>query len=413
MKIIIAGGGIGGLVAALHLHQAGYQVKVFESVAEVKPLGVGINLLPHSVRILTKLGLLEKIEAIAVETRELVYANKFGQFFWSEPRGRYAGYHWPQLSVHRGLFQMLLWTEVVQALGQDHVFTQCHLQHATQDAHGVKATFINRLTGETKMTEEADMLIGADGIHSELRRMLYPDEGGVVYSGNVLYRGTAMMKPFLTGASMAMIGSMQQKMVVYPIGAEIDVEGHQLINWVANLREEGDGSVKERDWNRQVEKDRLLFLYKDWRFDWIDIPAMINNTQGGIFEFPMSDRNPLDRWSFGRVTLLGDAAHPMYPIGSNGASQAILDADALARALHEEKDVVDALKLYDKERVPAAAKVVMQNRQKGPDFIMDLMEERFPQGFSPEEVPHQELSGIMHHYKQVAGFDIQTLNAKG
>jgi len=412
MKVIIAGGGIGGLVTALSLHRLGIEVKVFESVEEVRPLGVGINLLPHCVRVLTHLGLLEKVEAIAVETKDLIYANRYGQFFWSEPRGRFAGYKWPQLSIHRGKFQVLLWTEVLRELGPERLKNNCHLSEVEHDEHRVKATFINKATGAVNCVEEGDILIGADGINSELRKILYPQEGGVVYSGNVLYRGTALMKPYLSGASMAMIGSLRQKMVVYPIGKELDAQGNQLINWVANLREEAGAQLTVRDWNRQVGKDNLLQLYKNWRFEWIDIPDMIEKTTGGIFEFPMSDRNPLDRWSFGRVTLLGDAAHPMYPIGSNGASQAILDADALVRALQAERDPVKALKLYDHERVPAAAKVVLQNRQKGPDFIMDLMEDRFPQGFSEKEIPHAELEQIMNHYKEIAGFDIQTLNAK-
>lgn len=211
---------------------------------------------------------------------------------------------------------------------------------------------------------------------------------------------------------MAMIGSLKQKMVIYPISHELDETGNQLINWVANLHEGGGARLTVRDWNRQVGKERLLELYKSWKFDWIDVPCMIENTNGGIFEFPMSDRNPLEHWSLGRVTLLGDAAHPMYPIGSNGASQAILDADALMRALVVEADPAKALRIYDKERVAATTKVVLQNRQKGPDFIMDLMEERFPNGFRESEIPHMELAVIMNNYKEIAGFDVESLNSK-
>jgi len=411
MKIIIAGGGIGGLVAAISLHRIGMEVTVFESVDELKPLGVGINLLPHCVRVLTYLGLLEKVEAISVETKELIYANRYGQSFWTEPRGRFAGYRWPQFSIHRGKFQVLLWSEAIRVLGANRLRTNCHLSAIEQDDQKVRATFVNR-SGAIVTIEEAELLIGADGINSELRKWLYPDEGGVVYSGNVLYRGTARMKPFLSGATMAMIGSLRQKMVVYPISNEVDAAGHQLVNWVANLHE-GDGAqLTVRDWNRQVGKEKLLNLYKTWRFDWIDIPDMIEKTSSGIFEFPMSDRNPLDRWSFGHVTLLGDAAHPMYPIGSNGASQAILDADALVRALQAETNTVKALEQYDAERVPATTKVVLQNRQKGPDFIMDMMEDLFPDGFSEGQIPHEDLAQVMNHYKEIAGFDIDTLNAK-
>ena len=412
MKIIIAGGGIGGLVTALRLHQEGFEVKVFESVKEVTPLGVGINLLPHSVRVLTNLGLQEKIAKIAVATQELVYANRQGQFFWSEPRGTHAGYRWPQFSIHRGKFQMLLWEEALRVLGTANVMSNAHLQDYREEGGQVFATFVNRETGKVVAQEQGDCLIGADGIHSVLRKKLYPEEGGVVFSGNVLYRGTARMKPYLTGASMAMIGSMKQKMVIYPISNTLDADGNLLINWVANLRQASGQEITVRDWNRQVDKAQLLEIYKDWKFDWIDVPEMIEKSNDGIFEFPMSDRDPLPKWTFGRVTLIGDAAHPMYPIGSNGASQAILDADALALALLREPDLEKALLAYDAERVPATAQVVLQNRQKGPDFIMDLMEERFPDGFEEGQVPHAELAEVMAKYKQIAGFDVETLNAK-
>ncbi len=411
MKIIIAGGGIGGLVAALSLHKAGFEVKVFESVREIKPLGVGINLLPHSVRVLTNLGLGPKIAQNAVETKDLVYANRHGQLFWEEPRGRFAGYKWAQFSVHRGNLQMLLFHEVQRVIGADNIKTNHHLQEFDDVGNGILATFIDRETGVVQCHEKGDILIGADGINSVVRQKLYPTEGGVKYSGNVLYRGTTLMKPFLTGASMAMIGSLKQKMVVYPIENSLNTEGYQLINWVGNLKEGDDYQLKVRDWNRETDKNRLLNIYKDWAFDWLDVPAMIDGAES-IYEFPMSDRDPLPRWTFGRVTLLGDAAHPMYPIGSNGASQAILDVDALTNALIEEANIDTALKRYDSERVPATAKVVLQNRQKGPDFIMDLMEERFPNGFSEGEIPHEELANIMENYKQVAGFDIKTLNKK-
>lgn len=411
MKIIIAGAGIGGLTTALCLHKAGHEVAIYESVQSIKPLGVGINLLPHSVRILTNLGLDESIAATAVQTSDLVYANKYGQIFWDEPRGRFAGYKWPQYSVHRGELQMLLLKAVEERIGISCIKTQHHLQSYIETPEAVIASFVNRDSGHIQAEVEGDLLIGADGINSALRQILYPEEGAVKYSGNVLYRGTTLMNPFLNGASMVMIGHMGQKMVVYPIQHAFNEAGLQLVNWVGNLREGSGYQLKVRDWNRQADKERLLKLYQNWTFDWLDVPAMIAGAES-IYEFPMSDRDPLPRWSFGRVTLLGDAAHPMYPIGSNGASQAILDAEVLTLALQEESDWRSALARYDAERVPAAAKVVLQNRQKGPDFIMDLMEERFPQGFSPAEIPHDELADIMEHYKQVAGFDIKTLNAK-
>lgn len=410
MSILIIGGGIGGLTTALRLHQAGFEVKVFESVKEVKPLGVGINTLPHSVRVLTNLGLQGILAKNAIETTDLVYFNKFGQQFWTEPRGRFAGYKWPQFSIHRGTLQMILWEEAKRVLGEECLIANHHLARFEQDETGVTAYFTNRETGENSRVETGELLIGADGINSVVRQQLYPNEGPPVYSENVLYRGTTRMKPFLNGSSMAMIGSMQQKMVVYPIDPTPDADGNYLINWVGNLRE-GKSRLTARDWNREADKARLVAIYKDWTFDWLDVPAMINGAKA-VYEFPMSDRDPLSRWTFGRVTLLGDAAHPMYPIGSNGASQAILDADYLAECLLTSENVVEALEAYDKERVPAAAKVVLQNRAKGPDQIMDMMEERFPQGFTPDEIPHDELANVMEHYKKIAGFDVQTLNQK-
>lgn len=407
-KILIAGGGIGGLTAALRLHQAGFEVQVFESVKTIEPLGVGINTLPHCVRVLTNLGLQEKLQSNAVETSDLVYFNRLGQQFWSEPRGRFAGYKWPQFSIHRGTLQMILFDEVIRRIGPGAILSNHHLDDFSQDPSGITAHFIDKETGETVHTETGDLLIGADGINSVVRSLLYPGKGIPVYSENVLYRGTTMMKPFLNGQSMIMVGSNRLKMVAYPILPVNDTDGRQLINWVANVKE-GKSALTVRDWNRESDKGRLLDLYGSWQFDWLDVPEMIRGA-GAIYEFPMSDRDPLSRWSFGRVTLLGDAAHPMYPIGSNGASQAILDADWLSQCLLTHDDVTQALLAYDTERVPATGKIVLQNRAKGPDQIMDLMEDRFPHGFGAHEIPHQELKKIMDQYRKIAGFDRESLN---
>lgn len=410
LKAAIIGGGIGGLVTALKLHEIGLSVKVFESVKNIKPLGVGINTLPHAVRVLTNLGMLDTLAENAIETSDLVYFNKFGQQFWTEPRGKYAGYKWPQFSIHRGTLQMMLFDEVRKRLGEKTVNLGHHLDHFDQNHDGVVAQFIDKETGEKLYSEHFDLLIGADGINSRVREILYPNEGPPVYSENVLYRGTTRMKPFLNGRSMVMVGHMGQKMVVYPIDPHPDENGNMLINWVGNLRE-GRSKITVRDWNRESDKERLVEIYKTWKFDWLDVPAMIAGAEK-VYEFPMSDRDPLDRWTFGRVTLLGDAAHPMYPIGSNGASQAILDADCLAELLKSVRDPLQAVAKYDEERVPATSKVVLQNRKKGPDEIMDLMEDWFPNGFQPHEIPHLELKKIMDNYRKIAGFDRDTLNSK-
>ncbi|MCB0648172.1 MAG: flavin-dependent oxidoreductase [Saprospiraceae bacterium] len=406
MKAIIAGGGIGGLVTALCLHDAGIECCVYESVETIKPLGVGINLLPHAMRVLTELGLEPLIEESAVATSALVYANKFGQVYWSEARGKFAGYKWSQFSIHRGKLQMLLFDEVSKRLGKDKLLTGHHLENFATENDQVKASF-STAYGEVEVM--GDLLIAADGIHSRVRHLLFPSEGEVIYSGNILYRGTSLMKPFLNGSSMVMIGHNRHKMVVYPI-AKPGEDGLQLINWVGNLKEE-NLQLKARDWNRKADKNMLLEKYKGWNFDWLDVEEMIGRSEA-IYEFPMSDRDPLPAWSFGKVTLLGDAAHPMYPIGSNGASQAILDAAFLATCLTENSSVETALKNYENERLTATSKVVLQNRKKGPDSIMDLMEERFPNGFEEHEIPVEDLSNIMDHYRQLAGFDKVSLNAR-
>lgn len=411
MKITIAGGGIGGLVTALCLHKNHYPVDVYESVEEIKPLGVGINLLPHAVRVLDYLDLLPALEKMAIKTSDLVYANRFGQQFLSDKRGIYAGYKWPQFSIHRGYFQELLYNTCIERIGSQHLHTGHHLQSFHQAGDSIQSKFVDRRTKELLLEVSSDILVGADGINSVSRQQCYPDEGPVVYSGNVLYRGTTIMNPFLNGSSMAMIGSNLQKMVVYPIGHVDPDTGLQLINWVANLKEEGENRLTVRDWNREVSKNLLLDKYKNWRYDWLDVFQMIEESNA-IYEFPMSDRDPLETWTFGHMTLLGDAAHPMYPIGSNGASQAILDAAALTKALNDYDTIPEALSHYDKVRVPATSKIVLQNRKKGPDAILDLMEDRFPEGFTDAEVPHSEIDQVMSRYKQVAGFDKATLNQK-
>lgn len=411
-KILIAGGGIGGLTTALSLHRAGFDVEVYESSKEIKPLGVGINLLPHAVRVLTSLGLLESLSDVAVATSELVYYNKFGQKIWGEPRGKFAGYHWPQFSVHRGTFQMLLLEKVKAVIGEDRIHTGHHLQYCESKEHGVSATFIDRRNDEQIVTVEGDLLIGADGIHSVVRKQLYPNEGIPKFSGIILHRGTTVTKPFLSGSSMIMAGSRSKKFVAYPITPR-DQQGNQLINWIADLQVGEEGNIMVRDWNRRAEKEKLLMQFTSWQFPWLDVPSLISHAQA-IYEFPMSDRDPLPQWSFDRITLLGDAAHPMYPIGSNGASQAILDAECLTECLVRNNDVVSALKEYESIRLPATSNIVLQNRKMGPEEVMQIVEERAPDGFDHlhDVISQEELEEIAARYKKIAGFEKESLNQK-
>jgi 2-polyprenyl-6-methoxyphenol hydroxylase-like FAD-dependent oxidoreductase len=410
MKIIITGAGIGGLTTGLHLHRAGFDVHIYESAKEIKPLGVGINLLPHAVRVLTNLGLQNELEKVAVATRELVYFNKYGQQIWKEARGKFAGYHWPQYSIHRGIFQMILFEAAKKEIGPEKIHLSHRLQECENIDNGVTATFIHQ---ENIVSAEADLLIGADGIHSVVRKQFYPDEGTPRFSGIILHRGTTKAKPFLTGSSMFMAGHAAQKFVAYPLTPELDENGNQLINWIADLKVKEDENIPVQDWNRKGDKQKLLSSFKSWQFDWLNIPALIHDADA-IYEFPMSDRDPLPQWSFDRITLLGDAAHPMYPIGSNGASQAILDAECLTRALANNNDPVAALKEYEAQRLPATTNIVLQNRMMGPEQVMQIAEERAPQGFTNiyEVISREELESISIRYKKTAGFDKETLNQK-
>lgn len=408
---MIVGGGIGGLVTALKLHRAGISVKVFESVETIKELGVGINLLPHSVRVLTELGLAEELEKTGLPTAELIYVNKFGQKIWQEDRGINAGYKWPQYSIHRGRLQMLLLKAVKARLGEDAVLTGHHLTAFENEADGVAAHFENKKTGESIGTYRADIMIAADGIHSVVRKFFYPNEGLPKYSGRILWRGITEATPYLTGRSMIMAGYQDQKFVAYPICPDTAAQGRSLVNWIAELNV--DTMPDRADWNKKIDTEKFAPAFKNWDFCWLNIPKIIEEAEA-VYEFPMVDRDPLPQWTFGRITLLGDAAHPMYPIGSNGASQAILDADALGQVIAEQQDAETTLKAYEALRREATANIVLTNRQNGPEVVMQIVEERAPNGFAnlDDIISQTELEEIANRYKKIAGFDRESLNAK-
>ncbi|MFC4120569.1 flavin-dependent oxidoreductase [Nonomuraea zeae] len=382
MRIVIAGAGIGGLTAALSLHAAGFEdVTVHEAAREILPLGVGINLLPHAVRELTELGLADRLAEIGVATAELAYFNRYGTPIWSEPRGLGAGYAWPQYSVHRGRLQLLLLEAVLDRLGPDAVRTG------------------SRITGPG----QEDLLIGADGIHSAVRAHLYPGEGPPPCNGLVLWRGTTYGEPFLTGRSMIMAGDGIQKFVAYPI----ETGGRTLINWIAERPLDGEAPDRG-NWNRPADLGEIGRHFADWSFDWLDVPGIIAGAQAA-YEYPMVDRDPLPRWTSGGVTLLGDAAHAMYPIGSNGASQAIIDARVLAHSLAH-----GDLAAYESLRRPATTALLLSNRKMGPEVVMKLAHERAPGGFDDVEqvIPHTELAEIADSYKRTAGFDPASLTER-
>ena len=409
MKIVIAGAGIGGLVAAMCLHRAGFDVKVFEAVGELKPLGVGINIQAGAVRILCGLGLEPALAATAIETRELRYANRHGQTIWADPRGRHAGLPWPQFSIHRGELQMILFRAAQEMLGAGRIKFGRRIARFAQHHGKVSAQFVDR-DGMPVENIEADILIGADGIHSAVRAQFYPDEGPPKWQGILMWRGVTVGKPYLGGATMVQAGHHTQKFVCYPISRVHADRGEALINWICDLHM-GDGALPSReDWNKPGRLADFLPRFKDWKFGWLDVPEVIQSAHA-IFEFPMVDRDPLPRWSHGRVSLLGDAAHPMYPIGSNGASQAIIDGEALTQELLVGDDPEVALQRYERRRLPPMARIVESNRRKGIDVMLDIVEQRAPQGFSDLEsvLPADELEKIVGDYKRLVAQDRETL----
>jgi 2-polyprenyl-6-methoxyphenol hydroxylase-like FAD-dependent oxidoreductase len=412
MTILVAGGGIGGLTVALSLHQIGVPVRVFESVTELKPVGVGINVLPHACRELIDLGLLDRLEETGIRTKELAYFSKHGKPIWSEPRGLDAGYKWPQISIHRGTLHQLLLDAARERIGSDNILTGHHLTDWTETANGVTARFAGR-DGKPAGEHQGALLIGADGIHSAMRAKLYPEEGPPIWNGRILWRGVTDGEPFLSGRTMIMAGHETLKFVCYPIDNAATERGKPVINWIAERHLPPDYQWRREDYNRAGKLEEFLPWFADWRFDWLDVPGLIRNARY-CFEYPLVDRDPLPRWTFGRVTLLGDAAHPMYPIGSNGSSQAILDARVLTREIAARGETPAALEAYEAERRPATTQLVLLNRGNGPEQVMQLVEQRAPNGYNvvTEVLSQQELEGIAANYKRVAGFQVDALNAK-
>ena len=410
MRVIIVGAGIGGLTLALSLHRAGIAAVVCEAVAELKPLGVGINLLPHAVRELTELGLAEALAERAIATEALIYANKFGQEIWREPRGRFAGYDWPQYSIHRGELQLLLARTVRERLGPDAI--RLGMAATGTEGDGAMVAFTDRASGET-VRLQGDLVVACDGIHSALRAQAYPDEGPPIWNRRVLWRGITEAEPFLGGATMIMAGHQDVKFVAYPIDPHAAARGRSLINWIAELRFPDTVEWRREDWNRPGVLADFLPAFETWDFGWLNVPAVIRGASQ-VFEYPLVDRDPRERWTFGRMTLLGDAAHPMYPIGSNGASQAILDARTLAYELATRPDIDGALAAYDEVRRPATSRIVLANRGNGPEQVMQLVETRAPEGFDEvgAVISPEELAAAAGDYKAIAGFDREALKAR-
>lgn len=412
MTVLIAGAGIGGLTLGLSLHQLGIPFRIYEAVREIRPIGVGINVQPHAIRELYDLGLETELEDIGLRTREVAYFSAQGGAIWAEARGKFAGYNWPQYSIHRGGMQMLLLNALRARAGDDCVRMGAAVTGWKETKSGIEIDLVDRTTGTSLGRASGNVFVAADGINSATRAKLYPNEGPAKWgSRTMMWRGVTRAPKYLTGRTMAMAGRKDCKFVCYPI-EEFD-DGTCLVNWIADQRMPDDYDWRSQDWNRQGNRADFAPSFADWSFDWLDIPALIENAQS-IFEFPMVDRDPLPAWTHGAMTLLGDAAHAMYPIGSNGASQAILDARILARELRDYGPGQTALASYDTIRRETVNALVLANRGDGPDKVLDVVATRAPDGFNDisDIMSRADLEEVASHYKKMAGMDMAALNAR-
>ncbi|HEX2652528.1 MAG TPA: flavin-dependent oxidoreductase [Xanthobacteraceae bacterium] len=414
MKAIIVGGGIGGLTTALMLHARGIDCEVYEQADVIRELGVGINTLPHAIKELAGLGLLEALDAVGIRTFELFYTNRFGQEIWRELRGIDAGFEVPQFSIHRGRLQGVIHQAAQERLGGSKIFTGYRLGGFSQDEAGISAQFFDR-DGSHRHTARGDILIGADGIHSTVRQTLFPQEGPARWSGIIMWRGAADWPAFLTGRSMVIAGGMSEKLVLYPIAAG-STPDRRLTNWVvcAKIGEGPTAPPRREDWSRPGRLEEMLPFAERFKIPYVDVPGLIKAT-GEFWEYPMCDRDPLPRWSHGRVTLLGDAAHPMYPVGSNGASQAILDARHLADCLANADHPMQALWDYEQKRLPMTAEIVRLNRRGGPEGVIDAVEALAPNGFTAidDVLSFEQRKAIVQGYASTAGFAREQAAATG
>jgi 5-methylphenazine-1-carboxylate 1-monooxygenase len=408
MTVLIAGAGIAGLAMGLTLHQLGIPFRIYERVGEMRPLGVGINIQPNAVRELFDLGLQSRLDAIGVRTRQYGFYTKTGLEIWAEPRGQFAGYSWPQYSIHRGQLQMMLLDELRLRAGTDCVVTGAGVLRYETGPH----IAVLVLSDGTRV--EGDLVIASDGIRSAIRAQMLPEEGEPIWNGAIMWRGVSRGEPFLGGAAMILAGHDTQRFVAYPISATNPETGLADMNWIAELRVDPGRTMAKGDWNKPADPAEFLPAFEDWDFGWINCPEMIRNVAGPVYEYPMVDREPMARWTDGRVTLMGDAAHATYPVGSNGASQAIIDARKLGAALREHGVTPAALEAYEAEMRPRAEGILRANRGAGPDAVMQMVEDRCGGVFDniDDVIPRADLAAHAEKYKRLSGFSIDVLNAQ-
>ena len=407
MEVIVIGGGIAGLGLALAMHQRGLACRVYESVPEVKEIGVGITLLPHATREIAALGLEPRVKEVAIENEQSVFFNRHGQFIYREPRGKAGGYPFAEYGIHRGKLHRILYDAAVERLGADRILTDHRCLRVDQE-RGVTAHFVETSSGRALPAARGDIAIACDGINSAVRRQFYPEEK-LAFAGINTWRGVTRHAPILGGRTYMRVGSIETgKMVIYPIVNDVDARGSQLVNWVAEITQP---EVGMNDWNKPGRLEDLLPIYRDWRFEWLDAAELIA-TADMILEYPMVDRDPVERWTFGRVTLMGDAAHPMYPRGSNGAAQAIIDGRTLAELLRTSADPLAALSAYEKARLAPTARIVRTNREHPPDFInikVDQLTGGKPFRHIDDVISQEELRRISDEYKKIAGFSLDAV----
>jgi 5-methylphenazine-1-carboxylate 1-monooxygenase len=409
--VLIAGGGIGGMALALTLQQIGVPCVVFEAVAELRPLGVGINLQPNAVRELYDLGLNDELlDTIGIQAREWALVGRNGNDVYAEPRGLRAGYRWPQYSVHRGELQMLLYRTVLERLGDGAVRLGERVAGYRQDEHGVTALVESRDGRRSEVPGR--LLVAADGLHSAVRAQMYPQQPPIQWGGAIMWRGTTPGRPIRSGASFVGVGSLKHRVVLYPISPPDPRSGLATINWIAEITVDNSQGWTQGDWNRRVALEDFSHHFEGWNYGWLDVPALLRGARE-IFEYPMIDRDPVPSWVDGSVALMGDAAHVMYPVGSNGASQAIVDARVLGASMLEHGVTPAALQAYDHKLCADISALVLRNRGSGPFGLLGLVDERCGGVFDDIDrvIPAAEREAFMARYKAAAGFAIETLNA--
>ena len=410
-NVAIVGGGICGLALAMNLHARGIACRVFERAGEVKELGVGITLLPHAMRELTALGVQQPLLEAGIENREACFYNRFGQFIYREARGKFGGYPYPEVGIHRGRLHVILYRAALERLGADRILTNRQCTGVDQDDGAATLRFVETSSGRELEPVRARVVIACDGVNSAIRRQFYPDER-VAFAGINTWRGVTRRKPILDGRTYLRIGSLLTgKLVVYPIIDKVDDQGNQLINWMAEIKRD---TQIQNDWNKPGRLEDFMPIYESWRFDWLDVPELIR-TADQILEYPMVDKEPVDRWTFGRVTFAGDAAHPMYPRGSNGAAQSAIDARTLADCLQAAPDPRAALVEYEKLRRETTARVVRANRANPPDVIIMKVEELVgdrPFDDLDRYITQDELRALSETYKRIAGFAVSDVGGR-